>query len=287
MRCKICDHNQCKILFSKKGKDLNLYYIVKCKSCGVIQTYPQPEEIKHLYQKEYFETRTDRGYNNYLSEKLKNQLIKVWELNLNDLNFYQYENKIFQREPKPKLLEIGCAAGYFLEYMKNRHWEVMGVEISEEMCEFAQKQFHINVINIDFLSLNFDYKSNFNCIVLWASIEHFKDPISVFKKVYDLLKDKGIFIFSTCRWGILAKIQKEKWRFMNVPEHLFFFNEKQLTNILHEIGFKKVSMITYGSGLTAKPDMNFFYKLSKTILDKVVKLINQGDMLAMMFIKEK
>lgn len=285
MNCKICNYNDLKTLFTKTGKDQNVYFIVQCNNCGIVQTYPQPEDVYSLYKNDYFEKRTDRGYNNYLSQDLKNQLIYVWQLNLKDLGFFNYEKEIFKKNQNPRLLEIGCAAGYFLEYMKNRNWDVMGVEISKEMSDFAIKKLQLNVINQDFLKSTFNYNSYFDCVVLWASIEHFKDPLFAFKKIYDSLKSEGLFIFSTCRWGLLAKWQKEKWRFMNVPEHLFFFNEDQLTQILHRIGFKKISLITYGSGLTKKAKMSFSYRFAKNVLDKLVKITHNGDMLAMMFKK--
>jgi SAM-dependent methyltransferase len=282
MNCPICNHNQFKVLFSKKGVDQNLYDIVQCRKCKVVQTYPQPIEIEQFYQRNYFHKRTDRGYNNYLSDALKKQLISVWELNLKDLGFFSYEEKILNDHPK--LLEIGCAAGYFLEYMKLRGWDVLGVEISKEMSDFAKNQLGLNVVNQDFLE--FDITINeFDCVVLWASIEHFKDPIRVFKKIDLVLKPKGVFVFSTCRWGLIARLLKDRWRFMNVPEHLFFFNETQLEQILASIGFKKISRITYGSGFTSKPEMSLIYRLSKRFFDTLVKRIHQGDMLAMMFQK--
>jgi len=168
--------------------------------------------------------------------------------------------------------------------MKLRGWDVLGVEISKEMSDFAKNQLGLNVVNQDFLE--FDITINeFDCVVLWASIEHFKDPIRVFKKIDLVLKPKGVFVFSTCRWGLIARLLKDRWRFMNVPEHLFFFNETQLEQILASIGFKKISRITYGSGFTSKPEMSLIYRLSKRFFDTLVKRIHQGDMLAMMFQK--
>ncbi len=152
------------------------------------------------------------------------------------------------------------------------------------MVDYAKNQLKLNVIHGDFLETKFHYP--FDCVVSWATIEHLPNPLKVFEKISSILKENGIFIMSTCRWGLLSKLQKESWRFMNVPEHLFFFNEIQLDRILHSYGFRRVSMITYGSGLTAKKNMSFFYKISKILLDRLVKILNMGDMMALMYIKQ-
>lgn len=284
MKCGICNFNELEKLFTKIGKDQKLYQILKCKNCKVVQTFPREINSKDLYEKDYFEKRTDRGYNGYTSENIKKTLIQTWEFNLKDLDFYKYEKEIFKKNSKPKLLDIGCASGFFLEYIQKRNWEVYGVEISKEMADFAKDQFNLNVWNGDFLEYKTDL--SFDCITMWASIEHFSDPIKVFEKIAQLLKTKGIFIFSTCRWGFLAKIKKENWRFMNVPEHLYFFNEKQLEKILKSLNFKLISYITYGSGFTKKENASLIYKIFKLTFDKLVKIINMGDMLAMIFIKD-
>ncbi|MFN3605325.1 MAG: class I SAM-dependent methyltransferase [Leptonema sp. (in: bacteria)] len=283
MKCGICNSLEIKELFYKKGSDNQTYAIIQCKKCKVVQTFPKPAFTNHFYQKNYFEKRTDRGYDNYISKESKEVLIRTWELNLKDLNFFDYENELFQKNKKPTLLEIGCAGGFFLEYMLKRGWFVEGVEISKEMTEFAKLNLNLNVWNGDFIQYN--SKNQYDCIVMWATIEHFFDPIAIFKKISTLLKKNGIFIFSTCRWGFLAKIKKENWRFMNVPEHLYFFQERQLVQILETMNFNKISSITYGSGFTRKTNMGIIYKTLKFIFDKLVKKLNMGDMVAMMFKK--
>ncbi len=283
MICKICNSKKLKRLFSKIGRDKNEYSILQCKTCNVIQTYPQPENTSFLYEEDYFEKRTERGYNHYISPFLKKELIRVWELNLKDLKFDKLTRKLWNFKNNLELLEIGSAAGFFLEYMKNKNWNVTGVEISYTMVEFAKKKLKLNVIHGDFLDIEFNHK--YDCIVSWATIEHVKDPVYAFKKIYKILNQNGVFIFSTCRWGFFSKILKENWRFMNVPEHLFFFNEKTLDTILRDIGFRRYSMITYGSGLTKKNNMSILYRISKTVMDKLVKIVNSGDMIACLYIK--
>ncbi|MCS7205681.1 MAG: class I SAM-dependent methyltransferase [Leptospiraceae bacterium] len=285
MRCHICKSNDVRKLFHKKGKDQKIYQIIQCKKCKVVQVYPQPHETESLYGEEYFFQRTDRGYNHYPSKEMYDKLVRVWWLNLLDLGFFKEEKRIFQNFATPRLLEIGSASGHFLYYMKNRNWSVKGIEISKPMVELASSIYHLDVIHKDFLLWEPDLDEKYHCIVLWATIEHFRDPLLAFRKIYSLLESSGIMIFSTCRWGLIAKFSRDRWRFMNVPEHLFFFHEKTLIPLLRSIGFQFMSKITYGSGLTAKNDSIWSYRVKKRIFDYLAKKLYQGDMLAMMLKK--
>ncbi|HNC00467.1 MAG TPA: class I SAM-dependent methyltransferase, partial [Leptospiraceae bacterium] len=91
----------------------------------------------------------------------------------------------------------------------------------------------------------------------------------------------------TCSYGILARLTGIRWRYLNVPEHLYYYSLKGLISECEKIGFKKISHITYGSGLTAKKDASIFYKVAKKFLDRFVKWTDQGDMMAIQFIKKE
>ena len=49
-------------------------------------------------------------------------------------------------------------------------------------------------------------------------------------------------ILSTCRYGILARITGINWRYMNVPEHLYYYSLDALIRECEKIGFKKISL---------------------------------------------
>ena len=44
--------------------------------------------------KKYFLRRTDRGYNNYFSEEMRKEVCRVYEQNLKDLKFDDYEESL-------------------------------------------------------------------------------------------------------------------------------------------------------------------------------------------------
>jgi len=283
--CDLCTSESFSKQFEKLSSRNEMFTVQKCTRCNLLQVNPQPdlETVKPYYTKEYFNKRTDRGYDNYFSSKLKNQLFRVYEMNLSDAGFFKYEKEIFHirkmNHSVPSFLDVGCAAGYFVEYMKNRGWNASGIEISRDAADFGINELKLQIIVDDFFSSRELEEKSFDFITLWASIEHMHSPMKVMKRLNQLLKPGGRLMISTCRYGILAKYRGRNWRYMNVPEHLYFYSMKNMKRLAKETGFQTLKSFSYGSGFTAKKNAGFIYNILKNIMDPLVKITNQGDMM--------
>jgi 2-polyprenyl-3-methyl-5-hydroxy-6-metoxy-1,4-benzoquinol methylase len=283
IQCNQCKHDSFTHLFNKESSLNEVFSVVRCHRCGLVMVNPQPTfgEIAKYYSNEYFTKRTDRGYDNYYSEKIQKEISRVFQMNLSDLHFFEWEAGL----PSSKsTMDIGCAAGYFVNFMKNRGWAATGIEIAQGPVEFARNVLSLDVIQSDFLQWDTESKTKFDLITLWASLEHLHQPKETLQKIYKHLKPGGgRLILSTCRYGILAILQGKSWRFMNVPEHLFYYSLSGIIQQCKEIGFQKISHITYGSGMTTKKDAGLFYEVMKNYADTWVKFTDQGDMMALVF----
>lgn len=280
--CNNCDSLDFHPLFIKKSSKGKDFLVVQCNVCGLVQVNPQPDflEVSQYYSDDYFTKRTDRGYDNYYSEKIKNEVSRVFRLNLDDLGFFEWEKSL---PPNPKTMDIGCAAGYFVDYMKSRNWDAMGIEIASGPVKYGREVVNVSIIQSDFLEWDVNAETKFDLVTLWASIEHLHKPKETLIKIRKHLRPGGRLILSTCRWGVLSENMGIDWRFLNVPEHLYYYSLEGIIDQCKKIGYKKVSHITYGSGLTAKKDADFVYQWLKTTADSLVKYFDQGDMMALMF----
>ncbi|MEQ9363059.1 MAG: class I SAM-dependent methyltransferase, partial [Leptospirales bacterium] len=133
----------------------------------------------------------------------------------------------------------------------------------------------------DFLTCRKLKADSFDFISLWASIEHMHSPRKVLARAFELLKPGGRMILSTCRYGALARLRGVDWRFMNVPEHLYFFSLPGIIKLTADLGFHTETSVTYGSGLTSRADASIWYRAAKSLADPAVKRLNQGDMMAL------
>ncbi len=269
-------------MFEKKSPLGETFFIVKCEKCKLVQVNPQPnlDEVIKYYSESYFTERTDRGYDNYYSEKVKNEISRVFQLNLSDLGFFQWEKKYRNENSFLTSLDIGCAAGYFVDFMKGRGYAAEGIEVADGPANFARNKLGLTVHKENFLSWDLAATKKYDLISLWATIEHLHQPKETLIKIKQHLKPGGTLILSTCRYGILAKWKGIHWRYLNVPEHLYYYSLSGLKKLLLDVGYWNVSSLTYGSGMTSKPNANPFYNIAKKIMDPLVKITNQGDMMA-------
>lgn len=272
-RCKLCG-GELNYLFEKTGEDKKPYPLYSCKDCQCWQIYPLPsqEYLHSLYQDKYFKKRTKRGYANYLSPEVKKSIQSTFKKNLSDLGFFSFSQTLSQKNA----LEVGCAAGFFVEYLQKLGWSSKGIDIAEEMIE-AGKANGLDLYCDDYLEKDFEEK--FQLISFWATLEHLSNPLSFLKKMKQDLAENGVIYLSTCHLGIFAKVYGTQWRYLNVPEHLFYFSIKSLERLAEQADLKVAHTFTYGSGLTAKPELGLPYSILKGFGDWAAKTTGQGDMI--------
>ena len=269
--CIVCGSNKFTPQFKKASAAGDEFELVKCASCGLrfLASVPDEDEIKKYYSREYFTKRTERGYDNYFSEKIKTEIERVFRLNLLDLDFYNYEESL---KGEKHSLDIGCAAGYFVNYLKRRGWNASGIDVSADCTDFARNA-GLNVITGDYLKTGFNNK--FDLITLWASIEHLHRPDKFLAKIHNELKPEGLLLISTCRTGgfNFMKLFGKRWRFYNFPEHIFYFSRSNIKYFLEKSGFKMTGYKTYGSNIGKGGS------LVRKFADVLAKKIYLGDMM--------
>jgi len=281
--CYICN-NSIKFKFEKYSEPLKKFFkLYECINCNLLQISPLPsaEVLHNLYQGEYFNKRSSRGYNDYTSAEVKQSITNTFIKNLNQLDFFKYENTLNDTK---SILEIGCAGGHFLEYLHKRDWKVLGIDISDNMIQFAKSK-GLPAICTDFLK--FTFEEQYDLIVLWATLEHLTDPRLFLQKMESLLKDNGKIYISTINYGFWGKIYGINWRYLNVPEHIYYFNYKNLKSLCSQTNLKITRSFTYGSGFTQIKNMNLIYRLKKLVFDKVAKLFHSGDLIVLELTKDK
>lgn len=171
-----------------------------------------------------------------------------------------------------RLLDVGCASGYFTIYFKNKARNVYGIDVNKEFIYRAKKKYK----NIDFRLLKskkLPFKSNFfDVVTILDVLEHVNDDQTMINEIYRILKKDGILILSVPHKGLFSfldpdnlkitmpflykslyylikrknpKIVNEEHRHYNVEELNKIFNNKFRINKVH-IGSSIIStIITY------------------------------------------
>lgn len=226
-RCPVCEHT-----FSENVFAVNGFNIVQCKSCTTQFVCPMPSEDDlrvHYEDPAYFRGEGHQGYANY--GDMRKALVPHFRRRLAAITRYQ--------STRGRLLDLGCAAGYFLEVAKSDGWQISGVELSNEMALGASRLLGITVAN----SLDTVSERDFDAITLWEVIEHLPDPVVELRKLYDLLRPGGLLMLSTPNVGHwLAVRERELWHAYCPPSHLVYFTRRTLTDLLATVGFERIEV---------------------------------------------
>ena len=94
-----------------------------------------------------------------------------------------------------KLLDVGCAAGFFLEAAA-QHWQAVGSELSEYARRNAVDR-SLRIYPGDFLKQEFE-EAPFDVVTMWEVLEHLSDPLQACRKSASLLRPGGCSPFP--RW---------------------------------------------------------------------------------------
>lgn len=148
--------------------------------------------------------------------------------------------RIQKYKPAGKILEIGAGGGFFLQQARQAGFEPYALELNPTQANFI-RQNGIPCEQQPLSGASFG-QTKFDIIYHNDVISHFHDPQSVFATMYEKLNQNGIMVFET---GNIADIDHKYYKHFTAfqyPDHLFFFGESTLKQLLAD---NKFSMLAY------------------------------------------
>lgn len=201
--------------------------LIQCSFCGLVIAKEKyfNFDIDIVYSKKYFKGGEYLDY-----EEEKTDLIA---------NFRNRIKEIKKYKKSGKLLDIGASYGYFCEEAK-KDFDVSGIDVSADAVKEAKKS-GLKVEHGDYLQKK--YKTKFDIVTMWDTVEHLISPDKYFQKIHTDLAKNGLLLITTGDIGKpLPMIQKDSWRLIHPPTHLYYFTKKTLMTMLEKNGFEVVSV---------------------------------------------
>lgn len=147
-----------------------------------------------------------------------------------------------------RCLDLGCGDGSNCISLKKIVPEVKGCDISPNAVIKASKK-GINAKVVDLNQKKFPYKkSSFDLVWLTDVIEHVFWPDSLLSNIYEILTKNGYLFLTTpnVSWFINRfQILNGNTLYDIHPQHIHWFNQKRLLEILTNHGFKIVNFSSY------------------------------------------
>jgi len=238
--CLICDRDDTDLLSIQDG----IFRIVRCKGCGLVYQNPRPTEacLPMLYTNEEYFCNPEVGYDNYVKTFFDYQ--DLFE------KIYKERLKLIRQFKKSgRVLEIGCAHGFHLDFLRRAGWDVEGVELSPPPFKYAKEILHLNVHQGTVEEIPFE-EGSYDLILMLDLIEHLPNIPRTLSKIRALLKPDGLILVQV-PWELYHWEKRLEAFFLGkeagkirpdaVPVHLYFFTPETLIMVLQKNGFKIIS----------------------------------------------
>lgn len=140
--------------------------------------------------------------------------------------------------PKEKVVDLGCGRGEFLELLKEKRIESVGIDSNKDMINTCKKK-NLNVYHGDiFNQLNRFKDDSLGTITAFQVIEHlnFRDIARLINICYKKLKKQGVLIFETPNPNNLSIFYNS---FYKDPSHIKPISHSVLEFLFEKNGFNK------------------------------------------------
>lgn len=263
--CAICEKNNFTILYrenfdvkkvnsrifsARRLPDRIHYRIVKCKNCNLVYSTPilEYEKIEKLYKKsftsydEHLENLKET-YGYYLKELGKHYDFLGNFSSLPLVRALTGRNRLTEskKSNNPKLLEIGCGNGFFLEEAANQGYQIYGVEPGKPSVDKAKpdirKRIKVDIFKPGQFRANF-----FDVICCFQTFDHIPNPNSLLKECYQILNKGGIILFFNHDVGAWQnRFMAEKSPIIDI-EHTYLYDKQTMRKIFKKHKFEDLKV---------------------------------------------
>lgn len=234
IKCNLCGSEEYKVLIEPKITDFDpgevltaskgvrgTQRIVQCLECGLAYVNPRinagiiADSYKDSVDEVYIQGAAGRAH-----------------------TFRQCVKKINRwRKPPGRLLDIGCAAGFFVHEAAGQGWDAVGIEPSKWLVDWGKKNLKEKLYNGTLRQGNFKDRE-FDVLTMWDVLEHVSDPLKELEECRRILKKDGMLVINYPDFGsLLARMAGSRWWFL-LSNHLYYFTPATMKKYLEKAGFE-------------------------------------------------
>jgi SAM-dependent methyltransferase len=200
---------------------------VRCPACDLVfAPSSSHERLRELYRDDYFEDYgQEGGYDDDADQRRREAQVRAgW---------------LLRSGPRTgRLLEIGCASGWFLAAARAIGYEVVGIEPAQDMAATARDRSGAQVIaamveDAELAPASFDVAAAFHVL------EHLAQPRATLEAVRSALRPGARLLLELPNIASLrAAREGEAWYGMEPAHHVAHYSPQALDALLRAAGFE-------------------------------------------------
>jgi 2-polyprenyl-3-methyl-5-hydroxy-6-metoxy-1,4-benzoquinol methylase len=150
-----------------------------------------------------------------------------------------------------RLLDVGCASGFFLEAALDAGFEPIGIELSTVAIGMAAPRVQPLIIHGDVNTLIGRQQRDFDIVSAFDIVEHTQDPRSFVADISRALRPGGLLVISTPDTGHwLRPLMGAAWPMLQPDQHTYLFSRGAMEDLLRRAGFEVLIVQTAHKVLT-------------------------------------
>lgn len=231
-RCQLCGSGDRSLKFQDDP-----WRVYTCAQCGLVYVTPRlhGQALRDVYGASYWKSDDPkaRGYADYARESALY------------LKTFKKRMALVQRwlPLQGRVLDVGCAAGYFLRVARDAGHDVHGCELSAPIATEAIRALGADRVHTGLLDEAIAAKGwrpgSFDLVTAWDVIEHVPEPQPLLRLMRTLIAPGGKLLIETqnvaSRW---ARLLGKRWHHYKHDEHLYHFSPATLHRLLDECGYR-------------------------------------------------
>ena len=210
------------------------YFVIwACRDCTVRFTQDAPDEVSigAYYQSPNYisHSNTRKGLVNRLYQQVRNYTLRQ-------------KARLIGRfaSDKGRVLDIGAGTGAFLNTMKAKGWQTIGLEPDAGARAQAQALYQLQLGDPRDLAALTEH--SFDAVTMWHVLEHVHPLHAYLERIKDLLRADGRLVVAVPNYSSLdSAIYGLYWAAYDVPRHLYHFTPRSMDVLMQRHQLKIVA----------------------------------------------
>lgn len=144
--------------------------------------------------------------------------------------------------PGQRVLDVGCGLGGFLRFLRDETGaEVRGVDFDPACAAFAREIHDVRVDTGDLDEQRYP-DDHFDVVTIRHCLEHVADPAAQLAEIRRITRPGGHVHVEVPTAGLLARLFRGRWAFLQPPTHFYHLRESTLRTLLENAGFSAIRL---------------------------------------------
>jgi len=224
--CALCGITSKDVAIEQDG-----FQVRRCPTCGLLYVSPRPSAVS-IHSRYGHDDAHISADAHIASEAATRASAR---------HLLAHVGRLLSKERGSTLLELGSGAGYLLDEARKLGYDVHGIEMNPAQASFMRTTLGIPCEEEPISEGSFGSK-RFDVIIHVDVLSHLLDPVADFQMICSKLNDQGLLVFETGNFADVAFRHYKTIETFQLPDHLTFFGEKTLRELLRRTGFKLVDI---------------------------------------------